>query len=452
MATILRMPEVLAGASEAAISAWTISEGSTFAAGDTIAEIETEKAIVELPAENDGILGRILVHPGNPTNVGDPIAVVIGEGETPADIEAALGGAITEPSAAGATPVTTEAATVGQSQSQAPSGGSTEAVTAQSGNDTTRLFASPISRRRAREAGVSLTSIQGTGPGGRIVRADVEAAIAGMDAPTASASSIGAAPSPGGSGQETPPAVAIKVTPQAAAGQDISDESESGFTAIPHSGMRRAIARRLTESKTTVPHFYLNAECRVDELFALRKQLNEFSSVKISVNDLVVKAVAAAYAEVPEANVTWTDKHLRRWDSVDISVAVATETGLLTPVVREVDKVNLSAVSARIAELAGRAREGRIKQEELEGGSVSVTNLGMYGTLEFAAILNPPQSAILAVGAAKPAAVVVDGEVQVATVMRFTLSVDHRAVDGALAARWLAAFTARIENPLSILA
>lgn len=442
MATILRMPEVLAGASEATISAWTISEGSPFAAGETIAEIETEKALVELPAENDGILGRILVHPGNLTNVGDPIAVVIGEGETPADIEAALGGSVNEPGAA---------ASAGQGQSQAPSAGSTQAATAQSRNDAVRLFASPISRRRAREAGVSLASIRATGPGGRIVRADVEAAITGMGA-TASASSNGTARPPGGSTQETSATAPLKAAPHTAAGQDISDEARSGFTAIPHSGMRRAIARRLTESKTTVPHFYLNAESRVDDLFALRKQLNEFSPVKISVNDLVVKAVAAAYAEVPEANVTWTDKHLQRWDSVDISVAVATETGLLTPVVRGADKLNLTAVSARIAELAGRAREGRLKQEELEGGSVSVTNLGMYGTLEFSAILNPPQSAILAVGAAKPAAVIVDGKVEVATIMRFTLSVDHRAVDGALAARWLAAFTARIENPLSILA
>ena len=228
-------------------------------------------------------------------------------------------------------------------------------------------------------------------------------------------------------------------------------DSGAGYTAIPHTGMRRAIARRLTESKSTVPHFYLTTECRVDELLALRRQVNESSPVKISVNDFVVKAAAAAFAEVPEANVTWTETHLRRWDSVDIAVAVATEGGLLTPVVRGVDALSLSGMSSRIAELVGRAREGRLRQDELEGGSFSVTNLGMHGTLEFSAILNPPQSGILAVGAAKPQAVVIDGELAVATVMRCTLSVDHRAVDGALAARWLAAFTTKIENPVSIL-
>ncbi|MGM7774697.1 dihydrolipoamide acetyltransferase family protein [Arthrobacter sp. KNU-44] len=443
------MPEVLAGASEAAIATWTIAEGTTFAAGDIIAEIETEKAIVELPAENGGTLGRILVQAGNPTNVGDPIAVLTGEGETAADIEAALGGAMAGAGAA----ADGEVAAVGQDQAHTPAGGGAEAASANLGDETARLFASPVSRRRAREAGIALMSIRGTGPGGRIVRADVEAAITERDAANISAASTAALPSPTSSGKASSPmAASLASEKRNGAAQDTSADAESGFTAIPHSGMRRAIARRLTESKTTVPHFYLSAECRVDDLFALRKQLNEFSAVKISVNDLVVKAVAAAYAAVPEANVTWTDTHLRQWTAVDISVAVATETGLLTPVVREVDKLNLSSVSARIAELAGRAREGRIRQEELEGGSVSVTNLGMYGTLEFAAILNPPQSAILAVGAAKQAAVVVDGDLQVATVMRFTLSVDHRAVDGALAARWLAAFTTRIENPLSILA
>ena len=215
--------------------------------------------------------------------------------------------------------------------------------------------------------------------------------------------------------------------------------------------MRRAIARRLTESKSTVPHFYLTAECKVDELLALRKRVNDVSQVKVSVNDFVVKAVAAAFSDVPEANVTWTDTHLRRYDHVDIAVAVATDGGLLTPVVRGVDGLSLLGVSARILELVTRARLGRLRQEELEGGSFSVTNLGMYGTTAFSAILNPPQSGILAVGAARQQAVVVDGALAVATVMRCTLSVDHRAVDGALAAQWLKAYTARIENPISIL-
>jgi pyruvate dehydrogenase E2 component (dihydrolipoamide acetyltransferase) len=215
--------------------------------------------------------------------------------------------------------------------------------------------------------------------------------------------------------------------------------------------MRKAIARRLTESKSTVPHFYLTTECKVDALLALREQINAFSTVRVSVNDLVVKAAAMAFVDVPDANVTWTDTALIKHGSVDISVAVSTEGGLVTPVVRNITNKSVSAVSAEIKELVGRAQEKRLKQEELEGGSFSISNLGMYGTLEFAAILNPPQSGILAVGAAKEQPVVIDGQLTVAKVMRCTLSADHRAVDGALAAQWLAAFTHRIENPVSLL-
>ena len=215
--------------------------------------------------------------------------------------------------------------------------------------------------------------------------------------------------------------------------------------------MRRAIARRLTESKSTVPHFYLTADCRVDDLLALREQINASAGVKISVNDLVVKAVAAALREVPDANAIWTDEATRRFAHADIAVAVSVPSGLLTPVLRGVDRMPLSEVSATIRELAGRAREGRLKQSELEGGSFAVSNLGMYGTQSFSAILNPPQSGILAVGAASPRPVVVDGELAVATIMTVTLSADHRVLDGALAAQWLAAFVDKIENPLGML-
>jgi pyruvate dehydrogenase E2 component (dihydrolipoamide acetyltransferase) len=220
--------------------------------------------------------------------------------------------------------------------------------------------------------------------------------------------------------------------------------------------MRRAIARRLTESKATVPHFYLTAEPVVDELLALRKRVNEALSigpapVKVSVNDLVIAAVAAAFGDVPEANVTWSDEGLIAYRSVDISIAVATETGLVTPVLRGVEGKKLSAIARESAALARRARDRKLLQHELEGGTFAISNLGMYGTAEFSAIINPPQSGILAVGAARQQPVVVDGAVVPATVMRCTLSVDHRAIDGALAARWLAAFTARLENPLGAL-
>ena len=399
MATILRMPEVLANATEAVVSTWTIEVGDSFSAGDTIAEVETEKALVDLPAEQDGILGRILANPGDSALVGAPIAVLIRAGETEADIDALLGSS-----------AVAKAAVPEQAPMPETTGGN-------------RLFISPIARLRARDNGVDITAIRGTGPNGRIVRVDVEDAIIARSVAPAPVST--ASPVPTGNG--------------------------AGYTAVPHTGMRKAIARRLTESKSTVPHFYLTTDCRVDALFAARAQANEFSATRLSVNDFVVKAVAAAFADVPDANVTWTDTHLRRWDAVDVAVAVATDGGLLTPVVRGVGSKTLIEVSQTITELVERARAGRLRQDELEGGSFAVTNLGMYGTTEFSAILNPPQSGILAIGAAKPQPVVVDGAIVVATVMRCTLSVDHRAVDGALAAQWLAAFTARIENPVSIL-
>lgn len=227
--------------------------------------------------------------------------------------------------------------------------------------------------------------------------------------------------------------------------------AQTGFVDIPLTGMRRAIARRLTESKTTVPHFYLTADCRVDGLLELRGAVNKSGTVKVSVNDFVLKAVAGALMEVPEANSMWNGDSVRRFDTADIAVAVGVEGGLLTPVLRGVDGLPISVVAARIADLAERARAGKVKQQELEGGSFSVSNLGMYGVTEFSAILNPPHSGILAVGGAVQKPVVVDGELAVGTVMTVTLSADHRVIDGAVAAQWMAAFVRRIENPLLIL-
>ena len=225
----------------------------------------------------------------------------------------------------------------------------------------------------------------------------------------------------------------------------------SSYVTVPHTTMRRAIARRLTESKTTVPHFYLTADCKVDALLELRKSINETSSIKISVNDIVVKAVGSALMDVPESNVVWNAEAMYKYESADISIAVTTEGGLFTPVIRGVEKRSLSNLSLEISELASRARAGKLRQEDLEGGSFAVSNLGMFGTQEFSAIINPPQSGILAVGAASPRAIVEDGQVVVANIMTVTLSADHRAVDGALAAQWLSAFVKRIENPLSML-
>jgi pyruvate dehydrogenase E2 component (dihydrolipoamide acetyltransferase) len=278
-----------------------------------------------------------------------------------------------------------------------------------------RLFISPLSRRLAKENGLTAESIQGTGPGGRIVRRDVEVAIASKGS------------------------TVVEVTPVAI--------PVGGYKDIPHSGMRKAIARRLTESKTTVPHFYLNAPVVADDMLNFRAKYNEWAPKKISVTDLILKTVAASFIDVPQANVIWTDSALRQFSDVDVSIAVATDNGLITPVVRGINHLNLAQLNLTTSDLIDRARIGRLKQNEIEGGSFSVTNLGMYGTDEFSAILNPPQSAILAVGAAKQKPVVIDGEIKIRSIINFTVSVDHRAIDGAVAAQWLAAFVKRFENP-----
>ncbi|TAJ48134.1 MAG: 2-oxo acid dehydrogenase subunit E2 [Herbiconiux sp.] len=456
MVSIVRMPSVLAGSEEAAIANWLVSPGDTIAVGEPLAEIETEKAIVEYNAEESGVVGRLVLAAGASGEIGAPIAVLIADGDSEADIDAALGGAVEADGPAGApdapvpapAPESAVATDTADPESGAPvieADSVTDAPAAAGAPVTSeptatapaprpageRAFISPIARKLARESGIDLASLTGTGPSGRIVRRDIEAA---RDSGAGASAPVG-----------TPAAQPVAVPASA------PSSANDSYDLVPHTGMRKAIARRLTESKATVPHFYLTAECRVDELLALRARVNETSPVKISVNDFVVKAVAAAFADVPEANVTWSDEGMRQHRTVDISVAVATDGGLVTPVVRDVAGSSLSQVSAEISALVQKARDKRLKQDELEGGSFSVSNLGMYGTVEFSAILNPPQSGILAVGAAKPQPVVIDGELAVATVMRCTLSVDHRAVDGALAAQWLAAFTRRIENPLGIL-
>jgi pyruvate dehydrogenase E2 component (dihydrolipoamide acetyltransferase) len=420
MASVVRMPSVLAGATEAAIASWLVTPGDTVAVGDPLAEIETEKAIVEYGAEEAGVVGRIVLAAGDTGEIGAPIAVLVKDGETDADIDAALGG---EASAAAVPKALSVPVAATGSAVQRPDGGQATQAAAQ-----TRIFASPIVRRIAREKGIDLAAIAGTGPNGRIVRRDLER-LADQRRRTA--------------GEDRKP---DQAAPQPAAAQ-----ASTADTLIPHTPIRRAIARRLTESKATTPHFYMTTECVVDELLGLRKRINETAPVKVSVNDFVIMAVAAAFQDVPEANVTWSDEGLVAHASVDVSIAVATDGGLVTPVLRGVEAKRLSVIAAEAQSLAQRARDRRLLQHELEGGVFSISNLGMFGTLEFSAIINPPQSGILAVGAAKPQPVVLDGAVSVANVMRCTLSVDHRAIDGALAARWLAAFTTRIQDPLGMI-
>ena len=409
MASVVRMPSVLAGASEAAIANWLVAPGDEVTVGQPLAEIETEKALVEYAAEEAGVVGRLVLAIGDTGEIGDPIAVLVANGETDADIDAALGTKAPAPAQAPPAQAAAPATTNGHQSAAAEHG--------------SRIFASPLVRKIAGERGVNLAVISGTGPNGRIVRRDLERFLA---------------------------TERVKLEPlQAPTPVQTSTSVVAGDRLVPHAPMRRAIARRLTESKATTPHFYMTTECVVDELLELRKRINESSPVKISVNDFVVMAAGAAFRDVPEANVTWTDEGMLEHGSVDISIAVAVEGGLFTPVLRGVDGKRLSDIARESQDLARRARERQLRQDELEGGTISISNLGMYGTLEFSGIINPSQSGLLAVGAAKQQPVVTDGAVTVATVMRCTLSIDHRALDGALAARWLAAFTSRLEHPLA---
>jgi pyruvate dehydrogenase E2 component (dihydrolipoamide acetyltransferase) len=439
MASVVRMPSVLADATEAAIANWLVAAGDTVAIGDPLVEIETEKAIVEYQAEEAGIVGRLVLAAGEAGEVGAAMAVLIGDGETDADIDAALGGGV------GAAAGPAGAAAVAPAVAPAPAAAVPGAVApaaaangqangdAAGGRAGARIFASPLVRKIALEKRIDLGGVSGTGPGGRIVRRDIarlEERRGRVGASPGAAPSSPAAVSSTGSRPASAPALA------------------AGDRLIPHTPTRRAIARRLTESKATTPHFYMATECVVDELIALRLRINQTAAVKVSVNDFVVMAVAAAFADVPEANVTWSDEGLVAHGSVDVSIAVATEGGLVTPVLRGVEGRRLSGIARETRALAERARERRLLQHELEGGTFAVSNLGMYGTLEFSAIINPPQSGILAVGAARPQPVVADGAVTVATVIKCMLSVDHRAIDGALAARWLAAFTTRMQDPM----
>ncbi|WP_125100562.1 dihydrolipoamide acetyltransferase family protein [Leucobacter chromiireducens] len=430
MAIIVRMPEIATGTDAAAIAGWLVAVGEPVQVGQPLAEIETEKATVEFEAESAGTLAGTLLAPGASAPVGTPIAVLAVDGES---IEAALaesGGGVA--AAAAATGDRGDVESAAQIVVDVASDSARPASPVEPG---ARVFASPLVRKLARERNLDLAAVRGTGPGGRIVRRDIEAL-----GPTA-ASSRSAAP-------EVP--VSVDALPAAPGGA--TSAPGAAFEDLPHTGMRRAIARRLTESKGTVPHFYLVAHCRVDALIALRAQINAVEGTRVSVNDLVVKAVAAALRDVPEANAIWTEEATRRFSGVDISVAVSVPGGLLTPVVRGVERLSVGELGAAIRDLAERARAGKLRQQELEGGSFSVSNLGMYGTSEFAAILNPPQSGILAVGAAEQRPVVEsDGSLGVATMMTVTLSADHRVLDGALAAEWLAAFTKRIEQPLSLL-
>lgn len=410
MPELLRMPEVAAGATSAVLSIWPVAAGTDYPLGEIIATIETDKAVVDVEAESAGYIVRTLVAEGAEVAIGAPIALIAAPGEKVDDVDAAL-------AALGLT---------GSETSAAPAAAPVESVAVVSVVDSTpgdRLFASPLARRLARERGIDLATLTGTGPNGRIRRRDVEAAPATAAAPAAATALALSAPS----------------------------ASASGYTDVPHSRLRTVIAARLTSSKQTAPHFYLRGSANVDRLLALRAEINEGEDLRVSVNDLVLKAVARAHTLVPAVNVIWTDQAIRMFGTVDISVAISTEQGLVTPVLRDVDAMTLRQIAIATKDFATRARAGALRQHELEGGSTSVTNLGMFGTEEFAAIINPPHSSILAIGAARKMPVVAGDEIVIGHVMNVTMSVDHRPIDGATAAEWMKVFIGLLESPAKIL-
>ena len=416
------MPALSPTMTEGNVASWLMNEGDPVAAGDILCEIETDKATMEVEATDEGTLGRIVVPAGTEgVMVNAVIGLILEDGEDAAALD-------------GAAAASSDAAPVAAATSDAaPPAAEPPAATAPPAREPgARIFASPLARRMAKQAGLALDAIAGTGPGGRIVKVDIEAAIA--------AAAAAPAPAP------APPA-ATPAAPAAAAGA-------AGYRDTPASTMRKVIARRLQEAKREVPHFYLTVDCTVDALLETRASLNGRSeALRLSVNDFVIRAAALALRKVPDANASWVDGALRRYDSADVSVAVAIEDGLVTPIVRNADGKGLAEISAEVKALAGRARAKPmgLAPEEYQGGTFSVSNLGMFGVREFSAIINPPQAMILAVGAAEQRPVVKDGALAVASVMSCTLSVDHRVVDGALGARFLQAFKGLIEDPLTML-
>jgi pyruvate dehydrogenase E2 component (dihydrolipoamide acetyltransferase) len=432
MAQQILMPALSPTMTEGKLAKWCKAEGDAVAAGDVIAEIETDKATMEFEAADEGILGKILVAEGSEgVAVNTLIGVLLEDGDDQSAVDALVNGGGASVSATASAPAAEPAA------ASAPVASASAPAPAATGD---RVFSSPLARRIAKDAGIDLAALSGSGPRGRIVKADVEKAKtqgvpAKAAAPAAVAAPVAAAPAP------APSKPALQPMPW------------QSYTEQPNSGMRKTIARRLSESKQTVPHFYLTVDIELDALMALRKQLNDRdgANYKLSVNDFIIKASALALKKVPAANAMWTDNAILLFDEVDISIAVATEAGLITPVIRKADQKGLSTLSNEMKDLAKKARDGKLKPEEFQGGGFTISNLGMFGIREFSAIINPPQSCILAVGAGEQRAVVRGGAVAVRTMMSCTLSVDHRSVDGAVGAQFLAALKPLIEDPLQLM-
>ncbi|HEV2551472.1 MAG TPA: pyruvate dehydrogenase complex dihydrolipoamide acetyltransferase [Stellaceae bacterium] len=445
----LLMPALSPTMTEGNLAKWHKKEGDPVKAGDIIAEIETDKATMEFEAVDEGTLGKILVPEGaEGVKVNQPIALLLEEGEDKSALDKAAPAAKpaapppkAEP-AKPATPAASKPAPAPEAPKTTPPPPQRAAApppAAARGNGHAageRIFASPLARRMAEKAGIDIARLTGSGPHGRIIKSDIEAALtkgpAALKAPAARAPAAPGAPI---------------TLPSYSRDQVVALAGNPPFTEVPLSNMRRIIAKRMQEAKATIPHFYLTVDCEIDALLRMRKEINEAADLKLSLNDFVIKAAALTLKKVPAVNASFSEEAILRWESADIAVAVALEEGLITPIIKSAEKKGLGQISTEMKDLSARARAGKLKLTEFQGGTFSISNLGMYGIKDFTAVINPPHSAILAVGAGEQRPVVKNGALAIATVMSCTLACDHRAVDGATGAQWLQAFKKIIEAP-----
>jgi len=442
----ITMPALSPTMEEGNLAKWLVKEGDKVKSGDVIAEIETDKATMEVEAIDEGTVAKLVVPAGSEgVKVNALIAVLAADGEDVAAAASGAGSAAPAPKAAAA-PVQAEAK-LEAAPAPAPAAPAAAPAPAAVSSGGARTFSSPLARRLAKEAGIDISAVAGTGPHGRVVKSDVEAAAAGGGVKAAVAAPQAAAPAP------------AAAAPKVASDEAVLKLFEQGsYELVPHDGMRKTIARRLVESKQTVPHFYVSVDCELDALMALRAQLNDAAprkdgapAYKLSVNDMVIKAMALALRDVPDANVSWTENAMVKHRHADVGVAVSIPGGLITPIVRKAEEKTLSVISNEMRDLGKRAKDRKLKPEEYQGGTTSVSNMGMMGVKNFAAVINPPHATILAVGAGEQRVIVKKGEMAIATVMTVTLSTDHRCVDGALGAELLQAFKGYIENPMGML-
>ena len=427
MSTDILMPALSPTMEEGVLAKWFIKAGDTVRSGDVIAEIETDKATMEVEAVDEGVVEAILVAEGTEeVKVNTPIARLAGGETKPA------------PAPAAPTPEVVAPAALGPVAAQAP------APVQMSAAKGDRVFASPLARRIASQKGLDLGSVKGSGPHGRIIKADVESAVPGAARP---AEQPKQAPAPAAAASAPPPVRQV----QSLAQMGIPDGS---YDLIPLDGMRKTVARRMTESFRDVPHFPLTIDLNIDALLAARVKINgmlEAQGVKVSVNDLVIKAAAVALKQVPEANASYSPEGIAMHHHADIAMAVAIDGGLITPIIRSAELKGLAQIATEAKDLAARARSKKLKPEEFQRGTFSISNLGMFGIKAFASIINEPQGAILSVGAGEKRAIVVGDQLAIATMMTVTLTCDHRVVDGAVGARWLQAFKALIEDPITMI-